>query len=202
MLAKLVRPLVRSQIQLLTQADSVQGRLMGMVSQWLSYLGIKAEVTELKSQGNQIQVSLCVGRPEQCSNGEWQQILDKLSQDSGSTEAIELRYDKMTPEQQRKVQRLLACIIQAGEAESQPDWLELKGKLASLNLSEPLLQGIRSALKIRGNLAPLLTDLDPKVAAFVLSKAIAISLMDQRITASEDSALKALYSVIETSAKV
>lgn len=202
MLAKLVRPLVRSQIQLLTQADSAQGRLMGMVSQWLSYLGVEAQVTQLKTQGQQIQVSLCVGRPDQCSEGEWQQILDKLSQDSSSVEALELSYEKMTPEQQRKVQRLLACVIQAGEEADGPGWPELKTKLASLALSESLLQGVRSALKIPGNLDPLLDGLDPKVAAFVLSKAIAISLMDQRITASEDSALKALYSVIETNAKV
>ena len=201
MLAKLVRPLVRSQIQLLTQTESAQGRLMGMVSQWLGYLGVQAEVTQLMSQGNQIQVSLCVGRPDQCSESEWQQILSKLQQDSSSNEAIELRYDKMTPEQQRKVQRLLACVIQAGETEL-PDWPQLKERLASLDLGESLLRGVRSALKIPGNLQPLLIDLDPKVAAFVLSKAIAISLMDQQITDSEDSTLKALYSVIEASAKV
>ena len=201
MLAKLVRPLVRSQIQLLTQADSAQGRLMGMVSQWLSYLGVEAQVTHLKTQGQQIQVSLCVGKPDQCSEGEWQQILTKLNQDSGSTEAIELSYEKMSPDQQRKVQRLLACIIQAGEEDSKPDWPQLKAKLSSLNISEPLLQGIRSALKIQGNLKPLLADLDAKVAAFVMSKAIAISLMDQKITTGEDNALKALYGVIEAQAK-
>lgn len=201
MLAKLVRPLVRSQIQLLTQAESAQGRLMAMVSQWLGYLGVEAEVTQLHSQGNQIQVSLCVGRPDQCSEAEWQNILGKLQKESSETEAIELRYDKMTPEQQRKVQRLLACIIQAGEADDS-NWPELSQQLASLDLNANLLLGIRSALKIPGNLTPLLTDLDPKVAAFVMSKAIAISLMDQRITDREDNALKALYSVIETSSKV
>lgn len=198
MLNKLVRPLVRTQLQLLAQAESAQGRLMGMVAQWLGYLGVTAKVTQLKTQGNQIQVSLQVGKPEQCSEEEWQQILDNLNQDTAPGSAVELSYEAMSPEQQRKVQRLFACIIQAGEGDDPQNWADLERQLTGLHLGDPLLQGIRSALKIPGNLDLLLTDLDPKVAAFVLSRAIAISLMDHKITAKEDSALQALYQVIET----
>jgi len=201
MLAQLVRPLVRTQLKLLADADSTQSRLVNMVAEWLGYLGVEARVTQLNAEGDQIQVSLCVARPEQCSQAQWQQILDNLQRDPGNSSDIELNYAQMLPEQQRKVPRLLACIIQAGDNEEERDWDGLKRSLASLNLSEPLLQGIRSALKVPGNLESLLPGLEPKAAAFVLSKAIAISLMDQKITTGEDDALKALYGVIETQAK-
>ncbi|MCS7292472.1 MAG: hypothetical protein RMI89_05765 [Gloeomargarita sp. SKYBB_i_bin120] len=46
--------LVRSQIQLLTQAQSAGTKLVGMVSQWLSYLGVQAHVTELSTCGEHI----------------------------------------------------------------------------------------------------------------------------------------------------
>ena len=205
MLVKLVRPLVRSQLQILAQAESPQRRLVGMVSQWLGYLGVEAKVTQLETRGEQIQVSLCVSRPEQCSEREWKQILNNLNQRSiqvekvstEAIEAVELSYEQMSTAQQRRVQRLLACVIQAGNEQAIDQWNELRVQLGALGLEPPLLQGIRSALKIPGNLDLLLPNLEPRVAAYVLSKAIAIALLDQRISANEDMTLKALYDVLE-----
>ena len=205
MLVKLVRPLVRSQLQILAQVESPPRRLVGMVSQWLGYLGVEAKVTQLETRGEQIQVSLCVSRPEQCSEREWKQILNNLNQRSiqvekvstEAIEAVELSYEQMSTAQQRRVQRLLACVIQAGNEQAIDQWNELRVQLGALGLEPPLLQGIRSALKIPGNLDLLLPNLEPRVAAYVLSKAIAIALLDQRISANEDMTLKALYDVLE-----
>ncbi|MEO1295835.1 MAG: hypothetical protein AAFW75_08520, partial [Cyanobacteria bacterium J06636_16] len=63
MLHQLVRPLVRSQVQMLAQTPSAGTKLVNMVSQWLGYLGVQAEVTHLKTEGDRIQVSLRVGKP-------------------------------------------------------------------------------------------------------------------------------------------
>ncbi len=79
MLIQLVRPLVRTQIQMLTRSPSANARLVSMVSQWLGYLGVQAEVTHLNTQGNRIQVALKVGKPEQCTEDEWRQILENLN---------------------------------------------------------------------------------------------------------------------------
>ncbi|MEM9002427.1 MAG: hypothetical protein AAGE59_02755, partial [Cyanobacteria bacterium P01_F01_bin.86] len=84
MLHQLVRPLVRSQVQMLAQTPSANVKLVGKVSQWLAYLGVHAEVTQLKTEGDRIQVSLRVGKPEQCTEPEWRQILMNLNQNDNS----------------------------------------------------------------------------------------------------------------------
>jgi hypothetical protein len=198
MLVQLVRPLVRTQVQMLTQAQSASGKLVGMVSQWLGYLGIHAEVTQLQTAGDRIQVSLCVGKPEQCTEAEWQKILDNLNQDQNpSIEADVLTYLTMPPGQQSKVQRLLASILQASGQDPLTEWATLRPRLSAMGMSESMLVGIHSALKVAMPMELLVEHLEPEVAAFVLSKAIHIALLDQQISSAEDTALKALLSAVD-----
>ena len=203
MLVQLVRPLVRTQVQMLAQAQSASGKLVGMVSQWLGYLGIHAEVTQLQTTGNRIQVSLCVGKPEQCTEAEWQKILDNLNRDAEATPADDiLTYTAMTAAQQSKVQRLLASILQASGQDPLQDWQGLRPRLASMGMAESMLTGIQAALKVPMPMDLLIEQLEPEVAAFVLSKAINIALLDQQISQAEDTALKALLEAVEREAVV
>ncbi|MBE9110742.1 hypothetical protein IQ273_15105 [Nodosilinea sp. LEGE 07298] len=198
MLVQLVRPLVRTQVQMLTKAQSASGKLVGMVSQWLGYLGIHAEVTQLHTTGDRIQVSLCVGKPEQCTEAEWQQILNNLNQDKNATiEADALAYAAMSPTQQSKVQRLLASILQASGQDPLEEWVSLRLRLAALGMDESMLVGIQSALKVPMPMEILVEQLEPEVAAFVLSKAIHIALLDHQISQAEDTALKALLNAVD-----
>lgn len=198
MLVKLVRPLVRSQVQMLAQAQSASGRLVGMVSQWLGYLGVHAEVTQLQTAGDRIQVSLCVGKPEQCTEAEWQQILNNLNQDKDSTaEDDTLAYTAMSLVQQGKVQRLLASILQASGQDPLEEWASLRPRLVAMGMEETMVQGIQSALKVAMPMELLVEQLDPEVATFVLSKAIHIALLDHQISQAEDTALKALLNAVD-----
>jgi len=198
MLVQLVRPLVRTQVQLLSQSPSASAKLVGMVSQWLGYLGIQAEVTQLQTTGERIQVSLCVGKPEQCTEIEWRKILDNLNQENGAdSESPMLAYSAMSPAQQSKVHRLLASVLQASGPSVLDEWGSLKPQLAALGLEEPMLLGIQSALKAPMPMELLVEQLDPEVAAFVLSKAINIALLDRQINQAEDSALKALLNALD-----
>ncbi|MGB3200191.1 MAG: hypothetical protein WBA99_04770 [Nodosilinea sp.] len=198
MLVQLVRPLVRTQVQMLTQAQSASGKLVSMVSQWLGYLGIHAEVTQLHTTGDRIQVSLCVGKPEQCTQAEWQQILNNLNQDNTTTvEAETLNYSAMPPAQQSKVQRLLASILQASGQDPLEEWASLRPHLVAMGMDEAMLGGIQSALKVPMPMELLVEQLEPDVAAFVLSKAIHIALLDQQISQAEDTALKALLNAVD-----
>jgi hypothetical protein len=199
MLVQLVRPLVRTQVQMLTQAQSASSRLVGMVSQWLGYLGIHAEVTQLQTTGNRIQVSLCVGKPEQCTEAEWQQILANLNRDRDpAIESDALTYTAMTPAQQSKVQRLLASILHASGQDPLADWTALRPRLLAMGMEESMLMGVQSALKAPMPMELLVEQLEPEVAAFVLSKAINIALLDQQISQAEDTALKALLSAVDS----
>lgn len=198
MLVQLVRPLVRTQVQMLTQAQSASGKLVGMVSQWLGYLGIHAEVTQLHTTGDRIQVSLCVGKPEQCTEAEWQKILDNLNQDrDASVEEEALAYTAMTSAQRHKVQRLLASILHASGQDPLADWATLRPRLGAMGMEESMLVGIQSALKVPMPMELLVEQLEPEVAAFVLSKAINIALLDQQISQAEDTALKALLNAVD-----
>ncbi|TVP67391.1 MAG: hypothetical protein EA342_08820 [Leptolyngbya sp. LCM1.Bin17] len=198
MLVQLVRPLVRTQVQILAQAQSAGAKLVSMVSQWLGYLGIQAEVTQLQTSGNKIQVSLCVSKPDQCTEAEWQQILDNLNRDNGTAAADPmLTYSAMSAVQQNKVHRLLASVLQASGEDSLAEWSTLRSRLAALGMEEAMLQGIQSALKAPMPMDLLVEQLEPDVAAFVLSKAINIALIDRQINQAEDTALKALLKVLD-----
>jgi len=198
MLVQLVRPLVRTQVQMLTQAQSASSKLVSMVSQWLGYLGIHAEVTQLQTTGSRIQVSLCVGKPEQCTEAEWQQILNNLNQDQTITaEEDPLTYTAMSSAQQSKVQRLLASMLHASGQNPLEEWASLRPRLAALGMEESMLAGIQSALKVPLPVELLAEQLEPDVAAFVLSKAIHIALLDQQISQAEDTALKTLLDAVD-----
>ena len=65
-----------------------------------------------------------------------------------------------------------------------------------------MLVNIRSAMKVPTILDFLLEDLEPEVAAYVLSKAISIALIDREINQDEDIVLKSIYRALETKARV
>ena len=202
MLDRLVRPLVRTQIQLLAQTQSANTRLTGMVSQWLGYLGVQADVTDLNAHQGRIQISLAVGKPEQCSEHEWTQILNNIEQNSGTAQnGVELTYGEMSLEQQRKVHRLLASVIQAGDKNAGQSWDSLQPRLAALGMGETMLANIKSAIKVPAMMDSLLQDLEPEVAAYVMSKAIGIALIDKEINQDEDNVLKSIYGAIEAKVK-
>ncbi|MEO0394703.1 MAG: hypothetical protein AAF243_01800 [Cyanobacteria bacterium P01_A01_bin.137] len=203
MLDRLVRPLVRTQIQLLAQTQSANTRLMGMVSQWLGYLGVNADVTHLKTEQGRIQISLAVGKPEQCTENEWSKILTNIEQNSDESDAeTELTYVEMTQGQKSKVHRLLASVIQAGNKNAVQSWDSLYPQLATMGMNKSMLENIRSAMKVPTMLDTLLEDLEPEVAAYVLSKAITIALIDREINQDEDTVLKSIYGALETKARV
>lgn len=201
MLDRLVQPLVRTQVQLLAQTHSASHKLISMISQWLGYLGIQASVTHLKTSNGKVQISLVVDKPEQCSEDEWQKILTNINQSRGAQVETELTYAKMSKSQQGKVHRLLAYVIRAGSPDPTFIGHELKPRLVSMGLEEGMVLQIQSALKVPVVIEPLLEDLEPDIAAFVLSKAITIALIDQKISQDEDSILKAIYRVLEHKAK-
>lgn len=198
MLTQLVRPLVRSQVQMLAQTQSAGAKLVSMVSQWLGYLGVHAEVTHLRADGDRIRVSLCVGKPEQCTEDEWRKILASLTQgvSSGESEPV-IAYQAMTSAQRGKVHRLLACVLRASSEDFLNEWEDLRPQLKVIGLSEPMLAEIRSAARVPTSIELLVENLEPEVAAFALSKAISIALMDTQINQAEDNALKALLNALE-----
>ncbi|MEM1278831.1 MAG: hypothetical protein AAGG53_02145 [Cyanobacteria bacterium P01_H01_bin.152] len=199
MLVQLVRPLVRSQIQLLTQTPTADAKLSSMLAQWLGYLGVHAEVTQLAASGEVIEVSLKVGRPEQCNEQEWQKILDNLTRQhpASTVEDTGLTYEAMTAAQQSKVTRLLACVLQASNEQLLEHWAEVKSQLVELYLPDHLLTQLKAAIRVTTPMELLVQDLEPDVAAYALSKAIAIALMDQHINQAEDGALKTLLHALQ-----
>lgn len=202
MLDRLVQPLVRTQVQLLAQTQSASTKLISMISQWLGYLGIQASVTHLKTNNGRVQISLIVDKPKQCSEDEWQQILTNINQSHATSTETELTYDTMSKSQQGKVHRLLAYVIRAGNPDPALVGKGLQPRLVAMGMDEGMVLQIQSALKVPAVIEPLLEDLEPEIAAFVLSKAITIALIDQKISQDEDSILKAIYRVLEHKAKV
>lgn len=201
MLAQLVRPLVRTQIQMLAQTPSANPKLVGMISQWLGYLGVRAEVNRLQTRQDTIQLSITVSRPDQCTDSEWRQILNNISiGHHGPHGHDQLTYTDMSPAQRSKVHRLLAHVLRAGTPGMTQVWEDVQPQLAAMDMHQELLLGIRSALKVPVALGALVQDLDPEAAAFALSRAITIALMDRQINAAEDDALKALYQVLQEQA--
>jgi hypothetical protein len=197
MLDRLVRPLVRTQIQILAQTRSASARLMSMISQWLGYLGVQADVTQLRTTEGKIQISVAVSKPEQCSDQEWNNILHNINQTCAITPDTGLAYTQLPPPQRTKVAHLLALVIHAGNPEIEQDWDQLQPRLTTFNLEPALLTDIQVALRQTLTFDHLLENLEPEVAAFVLSRAIGIALLDQQINQHEDTLLKALYNVIE-----
>jgi hypothetical protein len=198
MLSQIVRPMVQTQVRLLANSRATRSTLVATISQWLGFLGVRAQVTQLESQAGKISLMLVVDKPDVCDVRDWQQIIENIG--CGTTEggcaAIEAQF---TPRQQGLLHRLLACLIQAGCDAQQVDWDELQPQLRSIGLDEATLLGIRSALKVPQCLEDLLEDLDPDVAAVALPKAVSIAALDRQVTSSEDEALKALLQAMKHS---
>lgn len=163
MLSQIVRPMVRTQIRLLANSQATRSTLVNTIAQWLGFLGVRAQVTQIDAVSNQISVSLTVGKPEACDTHDWQQILQNLNQSKTAEEVVPSTQVQMTPQQQSKLQRLLAYVIQVGSSE-QPTWEKLYPQLQTLGFEESTLLGIRSALKVPQSLDQLMEGLDSDVA--------------------------------------
>jgi hypothetical protein len=101
----------------------------------------------------------------------------------------------MTEQQERKLQRLLAYMIQAGEPDA--NWEVMAPQLQRLGFEEETLLGIKAALKVPQSLEILMEGLDPDVAAIALSKAVGIALLDRQVNSREDKALSALLEAMK-----
>jgi hypothetical protein len=197
MLSQIVRPMVRTQIRLLANSHATRSTLVSTIAQWLGFLGVRAQVTQIDAVSNQISVSLTVGKPEACDTHDWQQILQNLKQSKPEEEVTSSAQTQMTPQQQSKLQRLLAYVIQVGSSD-QPDWDKLYPQLQTLGFEESMLLGIRSALKVPQSLDHLMEGLDSDVAAIALPKAVSIALLDRQVNPSEDKALATLLEAMKT----
>ncbi|WOB44692.1 hypothetical protein HNI00_17200 [Thermoleptolyngbya oregonensis NK1-22] len=197
MLTQIVRPMVRTQLRLLASSQSTRATLVNTIAQWLGFLGVEARVTEIDAASDKIQVSLVVGKPEACDSHDWEQILKNLEESERASGAEPTEPIVLTPQQQSKLQRLLAYVIQAGSPDSKVVWEDVLPQLRGLGYEEDMLLGIRSALKIPQSLEVLTEGLDADLAAIALPKAVSLSMLDRRVTASEDQALSALLEAMK-----
>lgn len=196
MLTQIVRPMVRTQIRLLANSQATRSTLTNTIAQWLSFLGVQARVTQLDTASDQIQVSLVVGRPEACDPFDWHQIIRNLSH-SQPKEVSPTSDPAITPQQQSKLQRLLAYVIQVGDPDRAVQWETLYPVLQAMGFEESMLLGIRSALKVPQSLDHLMEGLDADVAAIALPKAVSIALLDRQVNPHEDRALAALLDAMK-----
>jgi hypothetical protein len=199
MLTQIVRPMVRTQLRLLAGSQATRATLINTIAQWLGFLGVEAHVTQLHARSNQIQLSITVYQPDGCDPHDWQQIIRNLEQSKQQIDGVTSSL-AITPQQQSKLQRLLAYVIQAGATDSSNDkvvWDELLPQLRGLGFEEETLLGIRSALKVPQSLEQLLEGLDADVAAIALPKAVSLAMLDRQVNASEDKALTALLDAIK-----
>jgi hypothetical protein len=195
MLSQIVRPMVRTQLRLLANSQATRSTLITTIAQWLGFLGVQAKVTHLNTDANQIQLTLKVGKPEACDTNDWQQILQNLQQ--GELAIDDQAAPTLNPQQERKLQRLLAYIVQVGDPNKPVDWEYLYPQLQSLGFAEEMLLGIKAAAKIPQTLEQLIEGLDPDVAAIALSKAVGIALLDRQVNPMEDRALATLLEAMK-----
>lgn len=197
MLSEIVRPMVRTQIRLLASCESTRSTLVKTVAQWLGFLGVRAQVTHLEADvDRKIRVSLMVSQPEACDDRDWQQILSNLNKNPAEVEPSPIT-PSMTPKQERKLQRLLAYVIQVGCPDEAVDWEAIAPHLKSLGISESMLLGIKSALKVPQSFDQLMEGLDPDLAAIALPQAVSIALLDRQLNPHEDHALTRLLQVMK-----
>jgi hypothetical protein len=192
MISQIVRPMVQTQLRLLANSRATRPTLVSTVAQWLAFLGVRAQVTRLDAGSGKIHISLTVDKPEACDAHDWQQILLNLKQGATEDELLSTSAANFTPQQQSKMQRLLAYLIQVGNPDAVPSWEELQPQLQAIGLDESTLLGIRSALKVPQSIDDLVDGLDSDVAAVALPKAVSIAMLDKRVTPSEDMALTTL----------
>lgn len=196
MLSQIVRPMVRTQIRLLANSQATYSTLVTTIAQWLGFLGVQANVTQLNTESNRIQLSLTVGKPEACEDADWNKILRNLDRSNADSTA-QASSTALNPQQERKLQRLLAYMIQVGNPNCPVEWEMLYPQLQTLGFDNVTLAGIRAALKVPQSLDQLTDGLDADVAAIALSKAVGIALLDRQVNSSEDKALAALLDVMK-----
>jgi hypothetical protein len=195
MLTQIVRPMVRTQVRLLANSQATYSTLVTTIAQWLGFLGVQAQVTQLQANSRQIQLSLTVGKPESCDESDWQKILQNLSHSNSSL----AQSPALTPQQERKLQRLLAYMVQVGNPDT-TDWETLGPQLQTLGFAPDRLAGIRAALKIPQSLEQLTEGLDADVAAIALSQAVGVALLDRQVNSDEDQALSILLEAMKQKA--
>ena len=192
MLSQIVRPLVNPQVKLLAKSKATRPTLVKTVIKWLGFLGVEAEVTQLGTTGDKIQISLSVGKPDSASDRDWQTIVQKI----GRSTSEELSHDadpvSIPPEQQTKYQSVIAYAIQISSGDRSPDWEEVLPQLHQLGLDDSTLLGVKSALKVPQYLDSLVGDLDADVAAVALYQTASIALRDRQIAPEEYQALQTL----------
>lgn len=202
MLSQIVRPMVRTQIRLLASCRATHSTLISTIAQWLGFLGVSAQVTHLNAVSDQrISVCLTVDRPEGCDDQDWQRIVNNLNQGNADL-SRDFSQPQLTPQQQRKLQRLFAYLIQVAEPEVRVSWDTRYKQLQALGLDEPMLLGIRAALKVPQSLDQLMEGLDPHLAAIALPKAVSIAWLDGQVNSFEDDALMALLQALRDPKKL
>jgi hypothetical protein len=195
MLSNIVRPMVRTQVRLLANTHATYSTLVTTITQWLGFLGVQASVTQLHTNANRIQLSLTVGKPESCDRCDWEKILQNLEQSSANPKTFQSA--DLNPQQEQRLQRLLAYMIQVGSPNGVVDWEVLLPQLQLLGYREETLVGMRAALKVPQSLERLMEGLDTDVAAVVLSKAVGIALLDRKVNSEENRALALLLKAMQ-----
>jgi hypothetical protein len=190
MLSQIVRPLVQTQIRLLANSQATQVTLTDTITKWLSYLGIRAQINNLKSEADTISVSLRVEKPESCHVSDWRKILHQLHSERKSNLEQE-NFEPMDLAQHLQIIKLLAYLIQVGQPEAKVNWELVKAQLISLELDEYLLEGIHSALKVPQSIE-FIKKLNPDVAAQVFPIAVKIAWLDHQVNPQENQALRTL----------
>lgn len=197
MLSQIVRPMVQTQIRLLANSRATRPTMVSTVAHWLGFLGVRAQVTHLDAGSGKIHISISVDKPDACDVRDWQQILHNLDCAETEADAVATNPVEFTSQQQSKMQRLLAYLIQVGNPDRPLEWERLYPQLQALGLNETTLLGIRSALKVPHALDDLLEGLDSDVAAVALPKAVSIAMLDRQVNPSEDQALLSLLKAMK-----
>jgi hypothetical protein len=202
MLSQIVRPMVQTQLRLLANSKATRPTLVSTVAQWLGFLGVHAQVTQLDAGSGKIHITLTVDKPDACDVRDWQQILRNLQESETEAGLLSTSAANFTPQQQSKMQRLLAYLIQVGDPDRAVDWNRIHPQLQTLGLDETTLLGIRSALKVPQSLDDLVEGLDSDVAAVALPKAVSIAMLDKRVNPFEDQALTTLLKAMREQQEV
>ena len=196
MLSQIVRPMVNTQIHLLAKSKATKITLIKTIAKWLGFLGVEAQVNQLNTMGDKIQVSITVGQPENSDRGDWQKILDNLSQDTSKTTQLVNHSNSIPAEQEAKYYRILAYAIQMGDRGQVTDWSKIHPQLQKLGLKESIILGVKSALKVPQSIDRLVKDLDADVAAIALSQAASIALFDRQVNPEEYQVMQTLLNAM------
>jgi hypothetical protein len=196
MLSHIVRPMVQTQVRLLANSRATRSVLISTVAQWLSFLGVRAQVEHLRAANGKIHLCLTVDQPEACDNGDWQKIVGNLDNCTADYSPFP-DLAQFTAHQQSTLQRLLAYLIQVGSPDQPIPWDTLQPQLEAIGFDESTLLGVRAALKVPQSLDDLVNGLDADVAAIALPKAVSLAMMDRQVNQSEDQALAALLNAMK-----